>query len=316
MRASDQQPPSESPGPNAIALRAGTQPLPRPVEIDTSRRIGLALGGGGARGIGHVAILEVFDELGLKPAYIAGTSIGALIGAAYASGMRGAEIRAHLIEALENRFFLVRQLFGARAHPVQRLLSVLPLRSALINPEVLLDLVLPMNLPARIDDFQIPFAAIATDMQAQAETAFTTGPVKPAIAASIAIPILFSPVTVDGRLYADGGLVNPLPIEHLPADVDLTVAIDVTGERDPAAMTDHPTVTRMLVHSIAIFQKTIIRERVRHAAPDIYMDLDVGTFGALQFHRVMDILEAVEPAKAAFRDRLVRLLATDPAPSA
>lgn len=310
-----QHSPSERPGSKSIAVRAGSGSFPRANEIDTARRIGLALGGGGARGIGHVAILEVFDELGLKPAYIAGTSIGALIGATYAAGMRGKEIRAHLIEALENRFFLVRQLFGARAQPVQRLLSVLPLRSALINPEALLDLVLPMSLPARIDDFQIPFAAIATDMQAQTETALTAGPVKPAIAASIAIPVLFSPVTIDGRVYADGGLVNPLPIEHLTADVDLTVAIDVTGERDPTAMAGHPTVTKMLVHSIAIFQKTIIRERLRHAAPDVYMDLDVGSFGALQFHRVMDILEAVEPAKATFRDRLIRLLATDPAPT-
>lgn len=316
MATPDQNPPSEKSGTRAIALRAGTQPFPQPIEIDTSRRIGLALGGGGARGIGHVAILEVFDELGIKPAFIAGTSIGALIGAAYAAGMSAAQIRAHLIEALDNRFFLVRQLFGARAQPVQRLLSVLPLRSALINPQILLDLVLPSNLPDRLEDFQIPFAAVATDMQSQTETAFTSGPVRPAIAASIAIPVLFSPVTIDDRLYADGGLVDPLPIAQLPADVDLTVAIDVTGERDPDAMTGHPSVTKMLIHSIAIFQKTIIREHLRHTAPDLYIDLDVGTFGALHFHRIHDILEAAQPQKAAFRDRLIRLLATDPAPSA
>lgn len=316
MSASTQNTDPPRPGARSLTVRAGTMPFPRAIEIDASRRIALALGGGGARGIGHIAILEVFDELGIRPSFIAGTSIGALIGAAYAAGLRATDIRAHFIEALDNRFFLVRQLFGARARPVQRLLNVLPLRSALINPEVLLDLVLPTNLPERIEDFEIPFAAVATDMQQQTETAFATGLVKPAIAASIAIPVLFSPVTIDGRLYADGGLVAPLPIDQLPPDADLTIAIDVTGERDPDAMTGHPTVTSMLVHSIAIFQKTIIRERLRNAAPDLYLDLDVGTFAALHFHRVHEILEAAEPAKAIFRDRLVRLLATDPATSA
>jgi NTE family protein len=316
MSATDPPDETNHAGSQVLAVRPGTALFPRSIEIDTSRRIALALGGGGARGIGHVAILEVFDELGIKPAFIAGTSIGALIGAAYAAGLSAAQIRAHLIEALDNRFFLVRQLFGARSQPIQRLLNVLPLRSALIDPEVLLDLVLPTNLPGRIEEFEIPFAAITTDMQSQTETAFTSGPVKQVIAASIAIPVLFSPVTINDRLYGDGGLVAPLPIDQLPTDVDLTVAIDVTGERDPDAMSGHPSVTKMLIHSIAIFQKTIIREQLRHTAPDLYLDLDVGTFGALHFHRIEQILKAVEPQKALFRDRLIRLLATDPAPPA
>ena len=81
-----------------------------------SPSIGLALGGGGARGIAHVIVLEVLDDMGVKPSVIAGTSIGALIGSAYAAGISGARIRAHLIEALGDRFYLIRQIFGARSN--------------------------------------------------------------------------------------------------------------------------------------------------------------------------------------------------------
>ena len=132
-----------------------------------SPRIGLALGGGGARGIAHVMVLEVLDEMGIRPSIIAGTSIGALIGSAYAAGMSGARIRAHLIETLGDRFYLIRQIFGARSQPVQRLLNVLPMRSALLDPIALLDLVLPAGLPDNIADLDIPFRAIATDMRLQ-----------------------------------------------------------------------------------------------------------------------------------------------------
>jgi NTE family protein len=310
MSASDpSRPPSALAAPTTGLLTAASRPaIASPPAIDTSRRIGLALGGGGARGIGHVAILEVFDELGIKPSFIAGTSIGALIGAAYAGGMSAALIRAQLVEALSHRFLLLRQLLGARSQPIQRLLNVLPLRSAVLDPEVLLDIVLPSGMPERFEDLEIPFLAVATDMQAQTDVDFATGLLKPAIAASIAIPVLFSPVRIDGRLYADGGLVDPLPIGKLAGHADLTIAVDVTGERDPAALAGHPSVTTMLVHSIAIIQKTIIRERLLHTEPDILMSLEVGTFGALQFHKVNGILEAVEPAKAAFRDKLVSLL--------
>ena len=105
--------------------------------------VALALGGGGARGIAHILMLEVFDELGIRPTLIAGTSIGALYGAAYASGLTAAQIRAYTDETLAHRFDLVRQLFAARSEPVQKLLKLLPVRTSLLNPATLLDLVFP-----------------------------------------------------------------------------------------------------------------------------------------------------------------------------
>ena len=95
----------------ALAVRKPTLPVARPT-------IALALGGGGARGLAHILMLEVFDELGIKPTVIAGTSIGAVFGAAYASGLSARLIRAHTEETLSQRFEIVRQLLSARAAPV------------------------------------------------------------------------------------------------------------------------------------------------------------------------------------------------------
>jgi NTE family protein len=271
-------------------------------------RIGLALGGGGARGIGHVLILEVFDEMGIRPTIIAGTSIGALIGSAYAAGMSGARIKAHLVEALGDRFYLIRQIFGARSQPLKHLLNVLPMRSALLDPKALLDLVLPTGMPLDIADCPITFRTVATDMQLHEAAVFDRGDLKERVAASIAIPVLFAPVTIDGRVYADGGLVNPLPLDVIAGQADILIGIDVTGERDGNPITEQPSVTNMLVHSVAIFQKTIIRQNLQTSPPDIYIDLAVGHFGALQFNKVNEILEAAEPAKQAFREQLERVL--------
>src|SRR6185503_2877453 len=115
----------------ALQPRKPTLPATRPT-------IALALGGGGARGLAHILMLEVFDELGLKPKVIAGTSIGALFGAAYASGLSASLIRAHTEEALSQRFGLTRYLLSARSEPVQRFLNILPIRSSLLKPELLL----------------------------------------------------------------------------------------------------------------------------------------------------------------------------------
>ena len=193
------------------------------------RRIALALGGGGARGLAHILMLEVFDELGLKPKVIAGTSIGALFGAAYASGLSARLIRAHTEEVLSQRLGLTRYLLSARSEPVQRFLNILPIRSSLLKPELLLDLMLPSKVARDFAHLAIPLKVVATDFYAQEQIVLDSGDLRSAIAASMALPALFTPVTRDGRVLMDGGLVNPLPFDVLKGEADITVAIDVSG---------------------------------------------------------------------------------------
>lgn len=271
----------------------------------------LALGGGGARGLAHLVVLEALDELGIRPARIAGTSIGALFGAAYASGMTAAHIRALTEETLANRFDVIRQLFAARSDPVGRLLRVLPLRSALLDPEAVLELVFPKGVKATFEDLDVPLQVVATDLGSQRPFVMSEGNLHSAVAASIAIPVLFAPVQRDGHTLLDGGLVNPLPYDLIAGRNEVTVAIDVGGAAGPARVAAMPSIMEVSVHSIQILQKTITRERMRYLQPDIYIDVDLDQYGALDFLKVKDILAAAAPIKDVLKRQLTRRLAKD-----
>jgi NTE family protein len=273
----------------------------------TGLSIGLALGGGGARGLAHILMLEVFDELGLKPKVIAGTSIGALFGAAYASGLSARLIRAHTEEVLSQRFGFARSLLAARSEPVLRLLNILPVRSSLLSPELLLDQVLPSRLAPDFARLAIPFKVVATDFYAQEQVVIDAGDLRPAVAASIALPALFTPVKREHRLLMGGGLVNPLPFDVVEGEADLTVAIDVSGRRA------HPTILAALVSASQILQRSIVREKLKANRPDVYIDVDVDQFHVLEFHRFKEVLAAAQPAKEQLRRQLDRVLASLPA---
>ncbi len=166
-------------------------------------KLGLALGGGGARGLAHVVALEAFDELGVRPDIIAGTSIGAIYGAAYASGLSAKHIRAHTEEALSQRFDLIRQVLSARADPVSWLLKFLPIRPAFLDPVALLEALLPSAIPKTFDGLKIPLAVVCCDFYAQSQVGLSAGDLKTAVAASMTLPVLFAPRA--GRRPRDGG---------------------------------------------------------------------------------------------------------------
>ena len=287
----------------ALAVRKPTLPVVRPT-------IALALGGGGARGLAHILMLEVFDELGIKPTVIAGTSIGAVFGAAYASGLSARLIRAHTEETLSQRFDIIRQLLSARSDPVLKIFNFVPIRSALLKPETLLDYLLPSKVARDFAHLAIPLKVMATDYYAQEQRIIGEGALRPAVAASIALPALFTPVSIDGRLLMDGGLTNPLPFDVLDGAADLTVAIDVSGAPTPPSKRDHPSVFAALMASTQILQRTIVREKLKSRQPDIYIDVEVDDFYLLDFHRFKDVLAAAAPAKAQLKRQLARVLAS------
>lgn len=266
--------------------------------------IALALGGGGARGLAHIAVLEVLDELAIKPRIIAGTSIGALFGAAYASGLRGTQIRAFALETLGRRFDLIRQLIAARSDPVQHMLRLLPIRSSFLNAEALMDLVMPSGLARSFEDLKIPLYVVATDFAAREQTVLTSGALKPAIAASIAIPVVFQPVTIGERVLVDGGLVNPLPFELVLGKADITIAVDASGASTAVEPNSNPRAVEVLIQSVQIMEKSITRQKLRHIRPDIYLDIEADRFGALEFYKPDEILAAAEPLKAKLREKL------------
>ena len=292
----------------AIQVRKPTVPAVRP-------SIALALGGGGARGLAHILMLEVFDELGLRPSIIAGTSIGAIFGAAYASGLSAKLIRAHAEEVLgSKRYGLARLLISARSEPILKILNILPVRSSLLAPEPLLDMVLPSKLARDFAQLQIPLKIVATDFYAQEQVVIDSGPLRSAIAASMALPAIFTPVVRSrDQLLMDGGLVNPLPFDVLVGTADIVVAVDVSGASTGPGARIQPTAFEALVASSQILQRSIVREKLKAQQPDIYIDVEVDAFNVLGFHKFRDILSAAAPAKEQLRRQLQRVLASQTA---
>lgn len=285
-----------------------------PPDLSRRPRIGLALGGGGARGLAHIPILEAFDELGVKPDVIAGTSIGAIYGAAYASGLSGREIRAHTKEVLTQRFSLVRELFAARAQAVSKILGIFSQRSALLDPNALLDIVMPSRLARDFADLKIPFKAVATDFYEQDAVVFSSGPLRRAVAASMALPVIFQPVVIDGAALIDGGLANPLPFDVIAGEADIIVAIDVSGAPVPSAKRDHPSAFEALFSSAFIFERTIVREKLKSSRPDILIEGGTSHFQVMDFLKVDEILAAAEPAKEKLKAQLGRVLSSETLP--
>jgi NTE family protein len=295
-------------------IKKTVSPIPAPEKSKLPVRqptIGLALGGGGARGLAHILVLEAFDEMGLRPKIIAGVSIGAVFGAAYASGLSGKEIRAHASEVLKKRFDLVRDLFSARAKVEGRLWSPLSIGSAFLAPAKLLDVILPTRIARDFAHLDIPLKIVASDFYAQEPEIFSAGPLRQAIAASIALPVLFEPVIVEGRVLIDGGLVNPLPFDIIAGEADVTVAIDVSGSPLPRAGRQKPKAWEALFASSFIFERTIIKEKLRSRQPDVYIDAGTSRYQILDFLKIDEILAAAMPAKERFKAQLARVLESE-----
>jgi NTE family protein len=192
-------------------------------------RVALALGSGGARGYAHIGAIQVLEERGYEIAAIAGSSMGALIGGLRAAG------------ALDEYTDWVT---GLTQFDVIRLLD--PSRSApgVIRAEKIFARVRDLIGDIQIEDLPIPFTAVATDLLAQREVWFQNGPLVRALRASISIPSIITPVMLNGRLLADGGVMNPVPVAPtLAVRTDITIAVDLGGdsedttERGPARET-------------------------------------------------------------------------------
>lgn len=266
-------------------------------------RIGLALGGGSARGLAHIPMLEVFDELGLKPSVIAGCSIGALIGAGYAGGLSAKEIRERAEMILSNRIEAMRYVFGSRRTRLFDLLALKGLASFHINGETLVGLALPDTLPRNVEDLAIPFKVISTDYDAMAERVISTGSLVTAVAASIAIPgVILGPV-INGHVHVDGGVANPVPFDHVREGSDIVVAIDVTGRPRPPAR-DHHSNMELAVGSLLIMFHQVAKLRRSAAPPDIYIEPSVQAFSAGDFFKVKEMFEAAQVSKDQLKRQL------------
>ena len=272
----------------------------------TRPRIAIALGGGSARGLAHAVVLDALDELGIRPAVIAGTSMGAVCGALYASGMSARDMQA----GFETQFLSRAHFFKNAARKLRGNLSTLwSLRSpGIVDNVSLFEMLLPDALHRDFDTLGIPFLAVAADFYGIEQVLLDHGPLIPALAASCALPGLTYPVVIGDRVLIDGGYINPLPFDVVRDRADITVAVDVTGDpqrrpgmRVPTPMEAATGATQLLFHSIT-------REKLKHTRPDILIRPKVGAFAAFDYFRIHEIFDATASAKEDLKRQLSQKL--------
>ena len=267
----------------------------------------LALGGGGARGLAHVAVIEALDDMGIKPVAIAGTSIGALIGAAYAAGLSGKAIRRFVLRLAHDRAEVFRRLIATRAGTFANLFNLGFGSATLVDAEKFCAQFLPDEVPDDFAALEIPLIIIASDLYRRQQAVFSSGPLKPALAASIALPTVMRPVVVAGRVLIDGGATNPLPFEELRGRADLVVAVDISGAPTDERR-DIPNPWECLLATVLVMGNAITAEKIKHGAPDLVVRPRVGAFRALDFLQASAILRAAEPVKVELKEKLAALL--------
>jgi len=276
-------------------------------------RLGLALGGGGAKGLAHIPMLEALDELGIRPHRIAGTSIGAVIGALYAAGKTGKEIRA-LVEQ-----FLISDKDAARDwFPLPRSLRWLDFLDPTLKEGGLLDSddfvrYLGETITARrFRDLEIPLRVMAADLWSGEPVVLDSGELLPAVQASMALPGVFPPVRLDGRELVDGGVADPLPYDLLARDCDLIVAIDVSGDRKPVDG-EEMSFLGVLFHSFQIMSRNILAEKLKARQPDIYIRPEIDNVRVLEFYKAKQVFADAAPARLELTRALGRILRRRPA---
>jgi NTE family protein len=267
----------------------------------------LALGGGGARGLAHIPVLEALDEIGARPKAVAGTSIGALVGAAYCAGMSGREIRRYVLALAHDRGEVFRRLIAARAGTFSNLFSLGFGSATLVDAEKFCAQFLPTQVPDDFGALQLPLTIVASDLYRRQPAAFAAGALKPVLAASIALPTVMRPVLVDGRVLIDGGATNPLPFDQLRGRADVVVAVDISGEPSDERR-DIPNPWECLATTVLVMGAAITAEKLKHGAPDLIVRPKVGSFRTLDFLQASAILRASEPVKAELKEKLAVLL--------
>ena len=272
-----------------------------------TKSLAIALGGGGARGIAHIAVLEVLDDLGVRPTAIAGSSVGAMIGAAYAAGMSGRDIRRHVIALAHNRSDVLRRLLAARAGSIASLFSDGFGSATQVDGEKFCAHFLPDTMPKDFSELRIPLIVIASDLYRREQVAISSGPLRCAVAASMALPTLVRPITIDGRILVDGGATNPLPFDQLRGRADVIVAVDISGEPNPERR-DVPSPWEAILNTILVMGQAITNEKLKHGAPDLIVRPNVGLFRTLDFFQASAILRVCEPSKAEIREKIAALL--------
>lgn len=262
------------------APAAPTPPAPKPVLRPP--RLGLALGGGAARGFAHIGVIQVLEEAGIRPDLVVGTSAGSLVAALYAHGKTAAEL-ANLALTMDEGA-ITDWAFPGRG---------------MIRGEALARFVREHTGGLPIEQMKMRLGIVATDLDTGAGILFERGDTGQAVRASSSVPAVFQPVKIGGREYVDGGLVSPVPVRYArQMGAEMVLAVDISTPPDGAATGDS---LKLLLQTFAIMGKSINRFELKEADVVLRPPL-IGVSSADFTSRVRAIRSGREAATAALAE--------------
>lgn len=293
-------------------------------EENTRPKIGLALSGGGARGGAHVGVLKALEEYGVQVDYIAGTSMGAIIGGLFASGYSAEEIENVLGETdwkkaltdspdrrsrtmrkkeLEAQFFIPFRV-GFNKGKLQLPLGAIEGQHL---DQIFHELFLPVVDVANFDRLPIPFRAVATDLVTGEAVVLSEGSLPNAVRASMSVPGVFAPVRIEDRLLVDGGMANNLPVNVVRSmGADIVIAVDISSPMlTEEQLTSVLSVTEQLTNFLT---RRSADAQIKSLGPkDILIKPELGNFSSADFEGAVGIVSAGYDAALPEKDRLIAL---------
>ena len=272
------------------------------------KKIGIAFGAGGARGLSHLLMIEALEEVGVKPSIISGSSVGAIVGAFYAAGFTSKEMR-DIIDQLINpkRDSVFDFLLKSDIVKLFTMFDPQFIKSGFIKGEKFQKFLESKLKVSRFEDLNIPLKIVATDYWKKEEVVFDKGELIQSIKASYSLPGLFTPVKIKNRILIDGGAVNPLPYDLIKNYCDITIAIDVTAFKAQSENDIPPTFDSVFT-TYQTMQSSIIKERLKFLKPDIYIRPEIYDVRVFDFLKVDSIFKQAQSAKKELKKQLEKIL--------
>jgi len=266
-------------------LAPTTPPPPKKIP-----KLGLALGGGAARGFAHIGVLQVLEEEGIKPSLVVGTSAGSVVASFYASGKTGQQLQWLADTMDETQFTDWANPFSGRG---------------ILRGEALGKYINSQLNGMKIEDMKLPLGIVATDLRTGDGILFRRGDVATAVRASSAVPSVFEPVQIAGKDYVDGGLVSPVPVRYArQMGADLVLAVDISSRPEDAKTTD---MLKVLLQTFSIMGKSI--SQLELAQADVVVRPALPDIGSTEFSARKKSIEAGRAAMKQAMPQLRALLA-------
>ena len=242
-------------------------------------KIGIALGGGAARGYAHIGVLNAIDELNIPISYVSGTSIGSFIGALYTSG----NLKTFENEVRSRNSFMKDVLF--KLDPVFPKLSIM-------NGNEVIKIFKELTDIRTFEELEIPLTTVATDIINNKKIESSKGDIINAIKASIAIPGVLTPTYVNENLCVDGGLIDPVPLQSIvDMGSDITLAVNLYGLQSSEKNDNKYNIVDIVDRSAKIILNNVTHLSFKNNEPDILIEPPIDQFKGWDFHRSNELIE-------------------------